>query len=127
MDVAACMYHTGLDPMTKKPVYVAKYLRDRKVQRALMQFFKPENYFLVRKALLQAGRRDLIGDGCDCLIPSKPPKSATEARRQRAQREASRRPDVERTTGGPRDRRIRRSRPAPTTGYRPGRKGAKGR
>jgi hypothetical protein len=36
-------------------VYVAKGLRDRQLQRALMQFFKPENYFLVRKALLQAG------------------------------------------------------------------------
>ena len=65
-DIAACMYHTGLDPFTKKPVYIAKHLRDRKLQRALMQFFKPENYFEVRKALEQAGRQDLIGDGCDC-------------------------------------------------------------
>ena len=49
-DIAACMYHTGLDPFTKKPVYIAKHLRDRKLQRALMQFFKPENYFEVRQA-----------------------------------------------------------------------------
>ena len=73
-DIAACMYHTGLDPFTKKPVYVAKHLRDRKLQRALMQFFKPENYFEVRRALEQAGRQDLIGGGCDCLIPERPPK-----------------------------------------------------
>ena len=53
-DIAACMYHTGIDPFTKKPVYVAKHLRDRKLQRALMQFFKPENYFEVREALQQA-------------------------------------------------------------------------
>jgi uncharacterized radical SAM protein YgiQ len=86
-DIAACMYHTGLDPMTKRPVYVAKYLRDRKLQRALMQFFKPENYFLVRKALIKVGRRDLIGDGCNSLISSKPPKEAIEARRRRAERE----------------------------------------
>ena len=86
-DIAACMYHTGLDPMTMKPVYVAKFLRDRKLQRALMQFFKPENYFQVRKALLQAGRRDLIGGGCDCLIPANPPSEAIEARRQQAERE----------------------------------------
>ncbi|UCF34951.1 MAG: YgiQ family radical SAM protein [Phycisphaerales bacterium] len=87
-DIAACMYHTGLDPMTRKPVYVAKYLRDRKLQRALMQFFKPENYFLVRKALIKAGRRDLIGDGCNSLISSTPLKEAIEARRRRAKREA---------------------------------------
>ncbi len=59
------MYYTGIDPFTKKPVYIARHLRDRKLQRALMQFFKPENYFEVREALLQAGRADLIGDGCD--------------------------------------------------------------
>jgi hypothetical protein len=47
-------------------------MRDRKMQRALMQFFKPENYFAVREALLQAGRGDLIGGGCDCLIPAPP-------------------------------------------------------
>jgi uncharacterized radical SAM protein YgiQ len=84
-DIAACMYHTGLDPFTKQPVYVAKHLRDRKLQRALLQFFKPENYFEVRRALEQAGRHDLIGNGCDCLIPAHPPKAAIEARRRRAQ------------------------------------------
>jgi hypothetical protein len=89
MDIAACMYHTGLDPMTMKPVYVAKFLRDRKLQRALMQFFKPENYFLVRKALVEAGRGDLIGEGCDCLIPSRPPKEALAARMRRAEIEAA--------------------------------------
>jgi hypothetical protein len=40
------------------------------MQRALMQFFKPENYFTVREALIQAGRQDLIGNDGDCLIPS---------------------------------------------------------
>ncbi len=83
-DIAACMYHTGLDPMTLKPVHVAKGMRDRKTQRALMQFFKPENYFTVRRALLDSGRADLIGEGCDCLIPATPPKEAIEARRRRA-------------------------------------------
>ncbi|MCA9201448.1 MAG: YgiQ family radical SAM protein, partial [Planctomycetales bacterium] len=64
-DVATAMYYTGIDPFTKKPVYIAKQLRDRKLQRALLQFFKPENYFEVRKALEEAGRQDLIGEGCD--------------------------------------------------------------
>ena len=86
-DIAACMYHTGLDPFTKKKVYIAKHLRDRKLQRALLQFFKPENYFEVRRALEQAGRQDLIGPGCDCLIPATPPKEALRKRRQRANEE----------------------------------------
>jgi radical SAM superfamily enzyme YgiQ (UPF0313 family) len=83
-DVATAMYYTGIDPFTKKPVHVARHLRDRKLQRALMQFFKPENYFDVRKALLQAGRGDLIGSGCDALIPAKPPTEAIARRRKDA-------------------------------------------
>jgi uncharacterized radical SAM protein YgiQ len=85
-DVATAMYYTGLDPFTKQPVHVARHLRDRKLQRALMQFFKPENYFEVRRALEQAGRQDLIGRGCDCLIPDRPPREALEARRRDANR-----------------------------------------
>ncbi len=84
LDVATCMYYTEMDPFTKKPVFIAKSLRDRKMQRALMQFFKPENYFEVRKALSEAGRQDLIGSGCDCLIPAKPPQEAIKKRRQLA-------------------------------------------
>ena len=54
------------------------------MQRALMQFFKPENYFEVREALLEAKRGDLIGNDCDCLIPGQPPKEALEKRRNQA-------------------------------------------
>ena len=76
-------------PHRHRPVYqagvsIAKGLRDRKMQRALMQFFKPENWFTAWEALIQAGRQDMIGNGCDCLIPAQPPKEAIEARRQRA-------------------------------------------
>jgi hypothetical protein len=78
------MYYTGLDTFTKKPVGVAKAMHDRKLQRPLMQFFKPENYFAVREALSNAGRNELIGDGCDCLIPATPPKAALAARRKDA-------------------------------------------
>jgi radical SAM superfamily enzyme YgiQ (UPF0313 family) len=87
MDVATSMYYTGLDPRTLEPVTVAKKMRDRRFQRALLQFFKPENYFEVRQALRAAGRADLIGDGCDALIPAGPPREALEARRQRANQE----------------------------------------
>src|SRR3954447_25091863 len=83
-DIATCLYYTGIDPFTKKEVHVAKGMRDRKMQRALMQFFKPENWFTVREALLEAGRSDLIGSGCDCLIPAQPPKDALEKRRKQA-------------------------------------------
>jgi len=90
MDIATCMYYTGLDPVNMKEVPVVRAVRERKVQRALMQFFKPENYFEVREALLAAGRRDLIGSGCDALIPGEPPPEALEARRAAAQKSAQR-------------------------------------
>jgi uncharacterized radical SAM protein YgiQ len=105
-DIATCMYYTGIDPFTKEQVYVARALRDRKLQRALLQFFKPENYFEVRKALTEAGRTDLIGGGCDALIPAQPPKEALTARRTAAQ--AAVRGDHVHTV--------------PKRGYRPGRK-----
>jgi uncharacterized radical SAM protein YgiQ len=135
MDVATSMYYTGIDPFSKKPVYVSKALKDRKLQRALMQFFKPENYFEVREALRQAGRMDLVGDGCDSLIPSKPPREAMLRRREDANARFSgqyvhRMPAPENQppssaatpTQGKRQRRARN-----TSGYRPGRKGASGK
>jgi len=124
MDIAACMYHTGLDPITKKTVFVAKYLRDRKTQRALMQFFKPQNYFLVRKALIESGRRDLIGDGCDCLIPSTPPQEAIVARRERARRDAHDGDHVHSQQRTPGPQTVRGQRKRASVGYRPDRRGA---
>lgn len=121
LDVATTMYYTGIDPFTKKPVHVARHLRDRKLQRALMQFFKPENYFEVRKALQQAGRTDLIGEGCDCLIPSRPPREALRRRRREAGRALQGNEDARRPEKG-KKKRKRQSRHAPAPGYRPGRK-----
>ncbi len=74
MDLATCMYHTGIDPISEKPVYVAKGARERRLQRALLQYWKPENYDDVCRALEQAGRMDLIGSGPNCLVPSQPPR-----------------------------------------------------
>jgi uncharacterized radical SAM protein YgiQ len=113
-DIAACMYHTGYDPFTMKPVHIAKHLRDRRLQRALLQFFKPENYFEVRQALEKAGRQDLIGSGCDCLIPDRPPKDALSRRRRKAN-EAVRESEGDH---------IRNRRKPVSQGYRPGRKSA---
>ncbi len=118
MDVATCMYHTGLDPTTMKPVETVTKMRDRRTQRALMQFFEPRNWFLVREALVKAGRRDLIGSGPECLIPATPPREAIEAKRREAQRADAGEPTyVHAKDAGAR----------PTVGYRPGRKGARRR
>jgi hypothetical protein len=54
------MYHTGLDPRTMEPVYVAKSLKEKQYQRALIHYNKPENHRLVKEALAAAGREDLI-------------------------------------------------------------------
>jgi uncharacterized radical SAM protein YgiQ len=122
-DVATCMFYTGLDPFTKQEVYVARGLKDRKLQRALMQFFKPENYFAVREALLQAGRQDLIGSGCDCLIPANPPKEAIAARRARANEAA--RGDHYHAVANPARGEPAGERGLANQGYRPGRKTAR--
>jgi uncharacterized radical SAM protein YgiQ len=128
LDIATSMYYTGLDPFTKKPVYIAKALSDRKLQRALMQFFKPENYFEVREALLRAKRTDLIGDGCDSLIPGRPPREALDARRKEANDRF--RGDYVHTipSGDDSSTKDRRKQPkkeqrnGANTGYRPGRR-----
>jgi hypothetical protein len=117
------MFYTGLDPFTGKEVFVARHLQDRELQRALLQFFKPENCFIVREALLKAGRADLIGVGCDCLIPAQPPKAAIETRRRRANQIAE--GDHYHTLANPSKGEPpgdRGARPVKPTGYRPGRK-----
>ncbi|MCI0460526.1 MAG: YgiQ family radical SAM protein [Gemmataceae bacterium] len=122
-DIATCMYYTGIDPFTKQEVSIARNVRDRKLQRALMQFFKPENYFTVREALVQAGRADLIGNGCDCLIPAHPPREAIEARRWRAN-EAARGDHYHAVANSAKGEPVG-ERGLPNPGYRPGRKTAR--
>lgn len=64
---ATCMYHTGVDPMTGEAVHVPNQ-QERAMQRALLQYWMPQNRALVLKALRLAGRMDLIGSGAKCLI-----------------------------------------------------------
>lgn len=80
--LSTCMYHTGLDPRTMRPVYVPKQPRDKAMQRALMQWKRPEKRPLILEALRAAGREDLIGYGKHCLIrPNRPaPHSVSPAR-----------------------------------------------
>lgn len=67
---STAMYYSGYDPRTMEPIYVARTERERQMQRALLQFADPKNWPLVRKALLDLGRSDLIGRGKDCLVPA---------------------------------------------------------
>ncbi|MBR7097874.1 MAG: YgiQ family radical SAM protein [Clostridia bacterium] len=62
------MYYTGINPLNMKPVYVATDYHEKQLQRALLQYNRPQNADLVREALLKAGRPDLIGFGKECLV-----------------------------------------------------------
>ncbi len=66
--ISTVMYYTGIHPMTGKSVYVSTDYHEKQLQRALLQFSKPENANLVREALRLAGREDLIGNSPECLV-----------------------------------------------------------
>lgn len=66
--LSTCMYHTGIDPRTMKPVYVPKSTHEKAMQRALLQYKNPKNYDLVYEALVLSGRQDLIGFHDKALI-----------------------------------------------------------
>ena len=97
--ISTCMFYTGLDPYTLEPVYVPRTPKEKSEQRAMLQYFKPENHALIRQALIQAGRRDLIGSGPHCLVPADP----TADRKQSPQKNAHRpqkQNGVQRQSGG---------------------------
>ena len=73
--LSTVMYYTGLDPRTMERVYVPTDPHEKAMQRALIQYRNPKNYYLVREALLKAHREDLIGSGSKCLIRAVPPKA----------------------------------------------------
>ncbi|MDD3223358.1 MAG: YgiQ family radical SAM protein [Clostridium sp.] len=81
--LSTTMYYTGIDPRTGEKVYVAKKQHEKNMQRALLQFAKPENYRIVKEALLKAGREDLIGEGENCLIPSTPRRKSYRRHKRR--------------------------------------------
>ena len=71
--LSTCMYYTGLDPRTMEPVYVPKDPHEKAMQRALMQWKRPEKRRLVQEALQRTHREDLIGYGKHCLLrPDRP-------------------------------------------------------
>ncbi len=72
--LSTCMYYTGVDPVSGESLFVARTSEEKAMQRALMQFWLPQNQPLARKALQKAGRDDLIGAGRDCLVPAARPR-----------------------------------------------------
>lgn len=69
--LSTCMYYTGLDPRTMRPVHVPRSKAEKTAQRALLQWRNPKNRPIVLKALKDAGREDLIGYGKRCLVRPK--------------------------------------------------------
>ena len=66
--VSTCMYYTGKHPLTGKKLHIPRGVHEKAMQRALIQYRMPQNYELVREALITCGRKDLIGYGPKCLI-----------------------------------------------------------
>lgn len=73
--LSTVMYYTGLDPRTMEKVYAPTDPHEKAMQRALIQYRDPKNYYLVKEALLKAHREDLIGSGPKCLIRAIPPRA----------------------------------------------------
>ena len=70
------MFYTGINPLTMKKVYVATDYHEKQLQRALLQYNRPQNASLVREALTKLGREDLIGFGAECLVKPEKTQSA---------------------------------------------------
>lgn len=117
--VSTCMYYTGIDPMTMQPVYVAKNFHDKAMQRALLQWKRPDKRKLVIEALKEAGREDLIGFGPGCLVrpdrggrPSgKGPKTEGEGKKPRQAKEPEKAPKLVKKAGWARARPRKNARP----------------
>lgn len=72
--LSTAMYYTGINPLTGEKVYVPRTQKEKNMQRALLQYSIPSNYQLVKEALIEAHREDLIGSSAKCLIPNAKPK-----------------------------------------------------
>ena len=115
--LATCMYHTGIDPMTMQPVYVAKTFREKAMQRALLQWTRPDRRRLVIEALKEAGREDLIGPGRDALVRvasrGRPVQGAKPASGEKPTRGGKPKPAGDKKTGGKPKESAPRREPAP--------------
>jgi uncharacterized radical SAM protein YgiQ len=89
--ISTCMFYTELDPYTMKEVYVPKTPKEKAMQRALLQYFKPENADIVREALRRCKRFDLIGNGKNCLVADDRKNQKKTDKKQSNQRKKKRR------------------------------------
>ncbi|EHM09515.1 uncharacterized radical SAM protein YgiQ [Thermanaerovibrio velox DSM 12556] len=120
MTRSTCMYATGMDPMTGRRVHVPKG-RERRLQRALAQYWKEENRSLVEEALREVGREDLVGFGPRCLIPPQGPikKSLDPAIKAQGRGKGAagpRDPSGSKGAHGRQGKKPRRGRPSPKGG-----------
>jgi len=93
--VSTAMYYTGLNPLTMEEVYVPKNPHEKAMQRALIQYRRPENYDLIKEALIKEHREDLIGFGPECLIrPRKPQEDASAGKRPERHNTSGKNPKV---------------------------------
>ena len=90
--VSTCMYYTEMDPFTMKSVYVAKTPEEKLLQRALLQYKRPDMRKTVIEALKKAGREDLIGFGPECLLRPGKPGSQSTAGKKPAKKEEKQEP-----------------------------------
>jgi radical SAM superfamily enzyme YgiQ (UPF0313 family) len=86
MSMATAMYYSGFDPVTLEPVYTARGLREKRLQKALLLYWNPEHWPLAREALELAGRADLIGRGPNALVPPETPAEAARRKSEEQQR-----------------------------------------
>lgn len=96
--ISTCMYYTGVDPRNMEKVYVPRNPHEKAMQRALIQYRKPENYDLVKEALIKEHREDLIGFGEKCLIRPRKNKNSVPNGRKGTDKNNNR-PDGKRSTG----------------------------
>ena len=96
--LSTCMFYTELDPYTMEPVYVAKKPEEKALQRALLQYYKPENKRRIIEALCKAGRQDLIGTGAGKLVA--PDAEYTRRQKEKEAAKTARRPARNRAKNG---------------------------
>ena len=88
--VSTVMYYTGIDPLTGKKIYVCTDYHEKQLQRALLQYNRPQNADMVREALTRANRTDLIGYGAECLV--RPAKTDSSKYGRNTGRQAGKKP-----------------------------------
>ena len=125
--ISTTVYYTGIHPLTGKSVYVAKDYKEKQMQRALLQYAKPENAHLVREALRYAHREDLIGTTPECLVrpaygqPKEKPKAKNfkdpSVRKARAEKSSTPRKGVKAQGKKPTKRQKSASHPQPQSGF----------